>query len=154
MNELIIRPFCREDCGMLASIHDAARREELHYAGLDAAFLPFCIAAERENFFQYTIVVAVIGGTPVAFAAYSEEELAWLYVHPSCKRQGIGRALVEYVRKEKGRMTAEVLVGNVPARRLYEACGFCVTGTAEGRMPGNESFYVRVWEMSWNKNII
>ena len=39
----------------------------------------------------------------------------------------------------------EALVGNEPARALYESMGFEVTGIESGKMPGNEEFAVKVY---------
>lgn len=64
-------------------------------------------------------------------------------------RRGIGRGLVEFaLARFPGIRTVEVLVGNTPARALYEKEGFCLTGLEKGRMPGNEAFAVEVWVLS------
>ena len=59
----------------------------LHLAGLDGAFLPLSVAAQREGLFDYTILVA-LKPEVVGFVAFTPEELAWLYVDPVCHRQG------------------------------------------------------------------
>ena len=53
-----IRPYTQADWPWIAAAHDAARKLELHLAGLDDAFLPLAEAAEREGLFDYTILVA------------------------------------------------------------------------------------------------
>lgn len=143
---IAIRPYRPEDFASMARIHDAARRIELHLAGLDDAFIPLAVAAEREGLFDYRVLVALRGDDVVGFAAYGQEELAWLYVDPARMRQGIGRALVRRVLADNPArpMALEVLCGNEPARRLYESEGFRVTETLSGHMPGNEAFAVRV----------
>ncbi|MDE5696200.1 MAG: GNAT family N-acetyltransferase [Lachnospiraceae bacterium] len=122
---------------------------ELSLASLDEAFLPFFLAAERENFFDYPhIDVAVINDVVVAFSAYTDDELAWLYVSPDMMRKGIGRKLVKRALDiEPGINHIEVLYGNEPARRLYESVGFYVQKTEEGVMPGNESYPVKVYSL-------
>ena len=42
----------------IEAVHDPARMQELRYAGLEAAFLPLSIAAEREDLFDYNVYVA------------------------------------------------------------------------------------------------
>lgn len=149
MNEITIRDYATRDWPRLQEIHDAARTEELRLAGLPEAFLPLSIAADRECLFEYTVRVAVVGGCAVGFAAFSKDELAWLYVDPACARRGIGRALVRdaLARISARPVFAEVLCGNAPARALYASEGFEVVETASGVMPGNESFPVAVWRM-------
>lgn len=149
MLDIKIRPYISSDYNYICDIHDAARKIELSLASLDAAFLPFSIAAEREDFFDYPhIDAAIVNSDVVAFSAYTDDELAWLYVSPDMMRKGIGRKLVERaLEKEPNINHIEVLYGNEPARRLYESMGFCVQKIEEGVMPGNESYHVKVYSM-------
>ena len=96
MTMLAIRKYEETDWERLQAIHDAARRNELALAGLEAAFLPLAEAAEREGLFDYQVAVAELDGEAARFAAYSEEGLAWLYVDPAMNRRGVGRALGRY----------------------------------------------------------
>lgn len=144
---IIIRNYNSSDWDSIQRIHDASRLMELRLAGLEAAFLPLKIAAEREGLFDYPgLFVAEENGVVVGFAACTEEELAWLYVDPAHMRKGIGRQLMEFVLQQFPEIYyIEALVGNAPAKALYEAMGFEVTGTASGKMPGNEDFTVEVY---------
>ena len=151
-SELLIRPYETTDWQRIEAIHDAARRIELALADLTDAFLPLAVAAEREGLFDYSVRVAVRQDVVVGFVAYSDEELAWLYVDPAVMRQGIGGSLVrEALAKTTTRpLHLEVLKGNTPAYALYRAMGFVLTGTVSGHMPGNESFPVCVLCMQYN----
>ena len=143
MDTIMIRDYRQEDWPRLKSIHDTARRDELRLAGLDAAFLPLAVAADREGLFQYTVRVAWLEGTAAGFSAFADNELAWLYVDPALSRRGVGTRLVQDALEHLERpVSIEVLAGNDPARRLYERCGFRLIETVSGRMPGNESFPV------------
>ena len=70
-----IRPYTQADWPRIAAVHDAARPMELHLAGLDGAFLPLSVAAQREGLFDYTILVA-LKPEVVGFVAFTPEELA------------------------------------------------------------------------------
>lgn len=143
MDAIVIRDYRQEDWPRLRSIHDAARRDELRLAGLEAAFLPLAVAAEREGLFDYTVRTAWLEGTAAGFSAFAGNELAWLYVDPALSRRGVGTRLVQDALERLERpVSIEVLAGNDPARRLYERCGFRLIETVSGRMPGNESFPV------------
>lgn len=145
MTMLAIRKYEETDWERLQAIHDAARRNELALAGLEAAFLPLAEAADREGLFDYQVAVAELDGEAAGFAAYSEEEVAWLYVDPAMGRRGVGRALGRYALERMGRPAAvEVLRGNEPALALYRSLGFQEKETVTGRMPGNEAFTVTV----------
>lgn len=143
---ITIRDYRPDDWEDIQRIHDAGRRNELKLAGLEDAFLPLNVAAEREGLFDYPgIFVAEEDGTAVGFAACTEGELAWLYVDPDRARRGIGRRLCEYSLERFPEIRyIEALVGNEPARALYETLGFELTGTESGKMPGNEDFSVEV----------
>ena len=143
---LAIRPYRPEDFPGIERVHDRARRVELRYAGLEDAFLPLLIAAEREDLFAYPgLFVAELGGEIAGFAACTQEELAWLYVDPAHFRKGVGRALAEHaLQRFPGIRRVEVLSGNAPAKALYARLGFVTAATERGRMPGNEAFSVQV----------
>jgi len=150
MLDIKIRPYISSDYKYISEIHDASRKIELSMASLDDAFLPFSVSAEREGFFDYPhIDVAIVDGDIVAFSAYTDNELAWLYVSPKMMRKGIGKGLVEKaIYTEPNIRNIEVLYGNEPARKLYESLGFHVQEIVKGVMPGNESFEVEVYLMS------
>ena len=143
---LAIRPYRPEDFPGIERVHDRARRVELRYAGLEDAFLPLRIAAEREDLFAYPgLFVAELGGEIAGFAACTQEELAWLYVDPAHFRKGVGRALAEHaLQRFPGIRRVEVLSGNAPAQALYARLGFVTAAAERGRMPGNEAFSVQV----------
>ena len=146
MEEPTIRAYEERDWPQIERIHDASRRTELAYAGLSDAFLPLAVAAKREGLFDDRVVVALLEGVVVGFAAYTEDELAWLYVDPVRTRQGVGRALVSHViaHTTARPLQLELLSGNEPAFLLYQSMGFVPAGLVHGRMPGNESFAVVV----------
>lgn len=145
-NEIVIRPYAPGDWQRIMEIHDEARQKELALAGLADAFVPLVEAAEREGLFDYTIRVAVVDGSVQGFVAYTEDELAWLYVDPAAGRRGIGTKLTQYVIANTvvRPLCIEVLAGNHAALALYQAMGFEIVDTASGSMPGNESFLVTV----------
>ncbi|WIV13657.1 GNAT family N-acetyltransferase [Proteiniborus sp. MB09-C3] len=149
MDNIIIRNYNQKDWSRIEEIHDSARKIELQLAGLDDAFVPLAQAAVNEGLFDYTVCVALINDNVVGFVAYSEEEIAWLYVAPDSMRQGVGKSLVMHVIENTTQrpLGLEVLVGNNPALHLYEAMGFETTETCSGAMPGNESFEVTVYCM-------
>ena len=103
MEEIEIRPYKESDWAELARIHDSARLVELEWAGLSNAFLPFSEAAVREHLFDDTVCVALLKGLVCGFAAYSHEELAWLYVRSgTCKTGNWQSALAICGRSAQG----------------------------------------------------
>ncbi len=141
----IIRAYESRDFDALCQVHDSARKNELALAGLSEAFLPLATAADREGLFDYQIYVAEGNSQVLGFVAFTEDELAWLYVDVKYPRCGIGSRLIRYA---LGRMqedvSVEVLAGNQPALAAYSKFGFRIYETVHGKMPGNEAFPVTV----------
>ncbi|WP_448556861.1 N-acetyltransferase family protein [Thalassotalea montiporae] len=145
---MIIRDYLEKDWTRICEIHDSARLDELRGASLESAFLPLEVAAENEDLFEYEILIAEQNDQVVGFIAYDKEEIAWLYVHPTTYRSGIGKALVKAVIGSPARMfSIEVLKGNNAALAFYKSVGFVETGMASGQMPGNEKYEVTVHEL-------
>jgi GNAT superfamily N-acetyltransferase len=137
-----LRAYVAADWAQLCRIHDAARRDELAAAGLEAAFLTLEQTAAGEGLFDGTLIVAVDESATIhGFAACCDDELTWLYVDPSSYRRGVGRLLLQaLIASTQGTLKTEVLVGNEGALALYLACGFRIERRVDGQLTGNESF--------------
>ncbi|QBG91572.1 GNAT family N-acetyltransferase [Xanthomonas oryzae] len=128
-----------------------ARRQALRAAGLPEAFLPLPVAAERESLFDYTLRVAELDGRVMGVVAYDAQKLAWQYVAPDAQRRGVGAALVAAVQQDRPNgLWLELLEATDAAQAFYQRCGFVVTGSHGGRMPGNERFALRAQPMRWH----
>ena len=84
--QLNIRKYEEKDFERLCQVHDPARKSELEYAGLPAAFLPLSIAAEREGLFEYQVYVAEDKGLVVGFIAFSDTALCGPELRPAGSR--------------------------------------------------------------------
>lgn len=136
-----IRPYQPADWSRICTIHDTARLDELKLTVGTDAFLTLEQTAENEGLFDDKLYVAEVDGTVQGFVAYSDEELAWLYVDPAAYKKGIGRALVRHAVSDSApTMEIELLEGNAPALALYLSEGFEVTERIEGKLEGNEGF--------------
>ena len=142
---LNFRSYEDADFEKLCNIHDQARKQELKFANLEAAFIPFKIASKKEQLFEdYQVYVATKENKVVGFVGFNEEELGWLYVDPKVQGQGIGSKLIDFTLENSTRpFYLEVLEGN-PAPKLYLKKGFITIKHESGKMPGNESFSVEV----------
>ena len=136
-----IRPYESTDWSRLCEIHDTSRLDELGLTVGTDAFLTLEQTAENEGLFDDKLFVAEVDNLVQGFVAYSDEELAWLYVDPKFYRKGVGRALVQHaVADSAAPMTLELLEGNTPALELYLSEGFKVIKRVEGKLEGNENF--------------
>lgn len=136
-----IRHYTSTDWKQICAVHDSARKDELAASGLLEAFLTLEETAENEGLFDGVILVHEENTEVSGFAAFSDNELTWLYVHPDAYRRGIGRALLRHAIEDcGGTMSTEVLVGNDAALKLYLSEGFNIVKRVDGRLTGNEAF--------------
>jgi ribosomal protein S18 acetylase RimI-like enzyme len=148
-----IRRYQQNDWARICEIHDLARMDELRGAGLTDAFLPLEIAAEREELFDYDVLVADKDGLILGFVAYSQDELTWLYVDPAYYRTGIGGLLVRSALAERpAGLCIKVLQGNEAALDFYKSIGFVESKIVNGWMPGNEAYPVTVHCLAYASN--
>ncbi len=63
-------------------------------------------------------------GRVVGFASLLGNEVGALFVHPSCHRAGIGRALMDRARTLRGELEVEVFKANAQGRAFYADYGF------------------------------
>ena len=87
---------------------------------------------------EYAAVIAEREGDIVGYALFRESidhlYLRQLFVSEAARRQGVGRAIVEWVRQHAdggdNRLRIDVLIGNEPAIAFWHAMGFkayCIT---------------------------
>jgi len=81
-------------------------------------------------------------GYAAYWAVFDEAQINNVAVLPSCRRQGIGRMLLENLSawadaEELHQMILEVRAGNQAAVRLYESCGFRPIGRRRGYYADN-----------------
>lgn len=62
-------------------------------------------------------------GAPLGFAGVQDEALEMLFIHPSARGQGIGRALLAFAVNELGARRLDVNEQNPQAQGFYEHCG-------------------------------
>ena len=71
-------------------------------------------------------------GRTIAFLARREALILALYVHPSCQRQGLGRALLAEAQSHSPALSIWTPQANDSARRFYAASGFVTMGYGDG----------------------
>jgi len=116
------------DLGDLAALEQAAFPAPWRWYHLLAGFWP-----------GGKITVAEMDGRFAGFVLCLGRRLARLAVAPEYRRQGVGKALVEGVRRPG--MTLQVRESNTPARALYAGLGFREMGKCQ-YMDGEKG---RIW---------
>lgn len=67
-------------------------------------------------------------GQLAGFISLVGERVCALFVAPEMQGRGIGRALLEYAKALKGRLSLKVYRENKRALRFYKECGFVAAG--------------------------
>lgn len=128
MSALTIRDMRLADCGALEGLRSEAA-------------LGIAPESELSGHLTRAWVACAPTGDPLGYLlgwwVVDELEVLALGVLSTARRTGVGRALLEHAiattRAAGGhRVTLEVGRGNVAARRLYEAAGFCVFNVRTG----------------------
>jgi GNAT superfamily N-acetyltransferase len=123
------------DAPTLAALNAQLIRDEGHRNPMSVAELANRMAGWLAS--EYEAVLFEEDSQIIGYALYRRDQeyiyLRQFYVVPDCRRQGLGRAALEWLRQHAWggqRVRVEVLVGNVAAVAFWRAVGFtdyCVT---------------------------
>lgn len=73
-------------------------------------------------------LLAVEGRSVIGMGGVLAGEIRRIYVVPEHRSSGVARALIDVLRRRYAGRRAVVADDNLPARRLFERCGFARTG--------------------------
>lgn len=149
----------------VATVDDWERSKDIRLRALAEAPNAFCSSLDRELAFddqawrdrleQARTFLALSGGTTVGTATGTADphenggrELVAMWVDPAERRSGVARALidavVEWARAQNAPAVALwVAEDNASALRLYEKCGFALTGEREVMRSGVDQVRMR-----------
>ncbi|MFJ5532921.1 GNAT family N-acetyltransferase [Streptomyces sp. NPDC093261] len=134
-NSVRIRPATTADAAVVARVHMTSR----------AAAMPYLPPQTRDHqqvtrWIEEVVLrtcrvwVAVRETGIVGYAALEGDTLEHLYLRPDMRRQGIGTALLDEVRRHSpDGVSLHVFQQNTEARTFYERHGFRVLATGDGR---------------------
>lgn len=123
----MIRQFETTDTDIIVSVWRAA--SAVAHPFLPADFIESEADALRNLYLKHAKTrVLVQDNQVVGFAALIGDELAGLFLHPTCHGQGLGRALVDDALKDRDHLDVEVFENNKIGRRFYARYGFRETG--------------------------
>lgn len=141
--DVTLRPAEVVDDAALATIDRATWSPTVTPAAKPDPGSPFARDPKRlEN-----VLIAEVEGLVAGYVAVQQSmalpshahvlEINGLAVDPRWQGRGLGRILVEEAkrvaaRKGARKLTLRVLAPNLPARSLYESCGFTVEGVLQG----------------------
>jgi GNAT superfamily N-acetyltransferase len=135
-----VRPYNAADWEMVREIYDLSKPDEMR-GGVDvSAIIPLQDDRAAQALFRdSTIVVAEDGARVVGFGGHKADYISWLFVHPACRRRGVGRALLnEIVGRLQGPITLNVGLWNHAARELYGEFGFVTAREFQATFNGHD----------------
>jgi len=86
-------------------------------------------------------------GQIAGFISLVGEHVCALFVAPEMQGRGIGKALLEYAKTLKGRLSLKVYRENENALRFYEKCGFVAAGEEIDEYTGCAQILME-WELA------
>src|SRR5258708_13568007 len=120
-----IRPYRDTDWTVVCEIYDLAKPDEMR--GVVDAWESPALEADPKMmalFHDSQLLVAEGADRLVGFGGYRGTFIAWLFVHPSFRRQGVARALVrEILARLDGTITLNVATPNIAPQNLYKSMG-------------------------------
>ena len=119
----MIRPFQTDDTDTIVSIwRDASA---LAHSFLPAAFIEQEADALRNIYLVHAETSVIeVDGTIVGFVSLVDDELAGLFLRPAFHGRGLGRAMVDFAKAQKGPLRVEVFENNHIGRKFYASYGF------------------------------
>jgi L-amino acid N-acyltransferase YncA len=158
-----LRPATAGDAGMLVVLLQAAGADGM--LGIDTATLDPAREAERLgalDLCQCCVLAASGDQGPVGFAmavrgsgpALAHTAVVSVVVAPGCRRQGVGRLLLEgmtaWARAAQVRkLCASVYASNLGARALFTRAGYTTEGVRPRQLALRDTFDDEVWFGLW-----
>jgi len=125
--EIIIWEFRADDFDAVTVLWRIAREKSLPEFQREKGYFFF----EDQNYFRDHVLkknkvwVVEADSHPVAFMAMENDFIDQLYIHPEYQRRGIGKALLDFARRQSpDHVWLYTLQININARAFYEKNGF------------------------------
>jgi putative acetyltransferase len=139
----VIRPYTDRDLAQVLGVW--RRASEIAHSFLSEPFL----AAEEQQIADEWMPVAdtvvfEVEGVVVGFLALVGSEVGGLFVDPDHQGRGVGRALMDHVRRAHPVLELSVFEANEIGRRFYAAYGFEVVGRHMNEKAGHPELRLRL----------
>ena len=120
-----IRKYIQSDKNKILDIYAQSKLDELKFEQIEFELLPLENDEKRLGKLIESDIYVFVENDVVAYSAHFGEEIRGLFVHPSCRRKGIGHKLFEFIlSKISDNAFLYVASSNKPAINLYRKYGF------------------------------
>lgn len=133
----MIRPVALNDYPSIFDIYAQSKLDELINEKKQFVLLPLNEDKKRLTELQQSNIYVYVDNGVVAYGAVYESEIRALFVHPSKRGKGIGKALMVFLlntitsSQNTNTVTLHVANSNETAQSLYRRFGFKVVNTFE-----------------------
>lgn len=148
----MIRAFRREDIDAVARIWLNSNIEAHDF--IPAAYWEENLGAVKEMIPQAEVYVCTddsVTGTEesiLGFAGLYGDHIEGIFIKKEARGHGAGRALLDYLKRKKRRLTLNVYRKNERAVRFYEREMFCIAQETADEDTGEQE-YLMLWEREW-----
>lgn len=134
----MIRPYKESDFEVVENLYNLSKADEFVGEGFEMQVIPLSKDKRMLGLFQSSKIFIYEGDEIGGFVGIKENSIIWLFVHPNCRGQTIGRKLILYaIHKLKGQVTLTVVGSNEVAVSLYKSIGFSVLQESIGNYQGH-----------------
>jgi putative acetyltransferase len=127
---MIIRPFRKTDFAAVLDIYAQAKLDELRFEEQEFQLLPLDRDPFRLGKLLESKIYVYEDDKILGYGAYCGQEIRALFVLPTSRRQGVGRAILKHLMAEiAGDISLIAVVSNYPAQKLYAQFGFNIVET-------------------------
>ena len=134
----MIRPYKQSDFEVVENLYNLSKADEFVGEEFDMQVIPLSKDQRMLDLFHSSEIFIYERDEVGGFVGIKGSSIVWLFVHPNCRGQTIGRELVIYaLRKLKGQVTLTVAGSNEIAVSLYKSIGFSVLQESIGSYQGH-----------------
>lgn len=132
-SDLLIRRAEFKDADVISSIHWRSRKEAMPWLAVVHTALETRGYIARVLLKKEDVFVAIRGGEIAGYAAWRDEWLNHLYIHPSHQHKGVGTALLKSAKRAMpGGFRFWCFKKNAVARAFYEKHGCVMIRETDG----------------------
>ncbi|WP_293312223.1 GNAT family N-acetyltransferase [Pedobacter sp. UBA5917] len=130
MKEILIEQAAKKDYQELITIWESSVRATHHFLS-ESDIVTYRELILDQYFDQVQLYSAKEDGKISGFIGISGEAIQMLFIHADARGKGLGKKLIDFVKKEHGINTVDVNEQNDQAVGFYEKLGFVTVSRSE-----------------------
>ncbi|WCN13253.1 GNAT family N-acetyltransferase [Marinomonas mediterranea] len=125
---MTIRAYRDHDYPSIVDIYNSSKLDELRFEAKPFVLLRLEEDEKRLSSLRESDIYVYEDGKVLGYGAHFGTEIRALFVCPSARRKGVGKALLKFLlSKLDGNVNLFVAKTNTPAKELYKSYGFVIS---------------------------